>query len=101
MREVMHELQNGFDISIFTTKDKSVDILNFFPAYTINRCWQNDALPLGSVFFYYYFLAAIHLEFSCSHSIEMDMEKVETEFEFYNFTLDSLKKDCEYFHSTV
>lgn len=27
--------------------------------------------------------------------IEMDMEKIETEFEFYNFRLESLKKECK------
>lgn len=25
----------------------------------------------------------------------MDMEKIETEFEFYNFRLESLKKECK------
>lgn len=28
----------------------------------------------------------------------MDMEKLETEFEFYNFTLESLKKECKCFN---
>lgn len=28
----------------------------------------------------------------------MDMEKIETEFEFYNFTLESLKKECKCFN---
>ena len=26
----------------------------------------------------------------------MDMEKIEAEFEFYGFTIEELKKECEY-----
>lgn len=31
----------------------------------------------------------------------MDMEKIEGEFAFYGFSLDDMKKECEFYHTIL
>lgn len=97
MRDVMRESKHDLTYRIYTTTDnnnKSVDILNFEHATTLVR---TDALTLNSSF-----LCLIKIHQNRNYSLKligMDMEKIETEFEFYNFTLDSLKKECKCFNT--